>query len=276
MVIEDSLRAADLQLAVDLYLECAYPPSSRPKSPLAGVPEDGGECLSRFDDESEGAGLDRARRYSLRLGNPHYRSMKLCLEEYILPGSLYFRVDTHDQVPALPGTPEFAKVEAIRRRNLEVRLAVEESWEAHSLPTAKGLLAQIEERPARDRGPRAPLCLIVDDEEPLARATELFLVREGYRVERAVDGEEGIAKARSISPDIVLLDYMMPYRTGHEVCCALREDPTTRRTPILLTTSTPLDLRRLSMADDYLMKPLLGRSLLVRMSRLLEFPSRFG
>lgn len=101
--------------------------------------------------------------------------------------------------------------------------------------------------------------LIADDESIGRQLLEAILVPEGYRICLASDGQKALELALHEDPDIILLDVMMPYLDGFEVCRKLREHETTAHTPIFLITA--LDdrdsrLRGIEVgADDYISKP---------------------
>ena len=107
--------------------------------------------------------------------------------------------------------------------------------------------------------------LIIEDEEALARFVELELTHEGYRVEKAFDGREGLQKALEGSHDLILLDIMLPSLNGLEVLRRLRRE---KKTPVILLTArdavmdkvTGLDMG----ADDYITKPFAIEELLAR------------
>ena len=108
--------------------------------------------------------------------------------------------------------------------------------------------------------------LIVEDEAKLARFIKLELEYEDYQVTIAQDGLTGLATAREISPDLILLDWMLPGISGPEICRRLRS--TGDKVPIILLTAkdevsdrvTGLD----SGADDYIVKPFSIEELLAR------------
>jgi len=79
--------------------------------------------------------------------------------------------------------------------------------------------------------------LDIDDSPTVQRLIEMILASQGYQVILASDGEEGIAKARSEHPAVILVDFVMPKMNGFQVCKALKEDPDFRNTPIILVTS---------------------------------------
>jgi CheY-like chemotaxis protein/MinD-like ATPase involved in chromosome partitioning or flagellar assembly len=101
--------------------------------------------------------------------------------------------------------------------------------------------------------------LIVDDDLDTLRLVGLMLQRQGYDIVAATHGEQGLAKAFEESPDLILLDVMMPDMDGYEVTRRLRKNPATAKTPILMfTAKTQLDDKVTGFevgADDYLTKP---------------------
>lgn len=104
-----------------------------------------------------------------------------------------------------------------------------------------------------------PTILIVDDEADLLDMLRYNFERESYRVETAVDGEEGLRKAREMRPDLIILDVMMPRMDGIEACRRIREDAQLHRTPVIMLTARTEDedyVRGLDVgADVYLGKP---------------------
>lgn len=79
--------------------------------------------------------------------------------------------------------------------------------------------------------------LDIDDSPTVQRLIEMILTTQGYQVVLASDGEEGVAKARSERPAVILVDFVMPKMNGFQVCKTLKEDPEFRDTPIILVTS---------------------------------------
>jgi DNA-binding response OmpR family regulator len=79
--------------------------------------------------------------------------------------------------------------------------------------------------------------LDIDDSPTVQRLIEMILASQGYKVILASDGEEGIAKARSERPAVILVDFVMPKMNGFQVCKILKEDPDFHDTPIILVTS---------------------------------------
>lgn len=114
--------------------------------------------------------------------------------------------------------------------------------------------------------------LLVDDEVELTEPLGRLLMREGYDVEVAADGALGSQLVRQYRYDLLILDWMLPYQTGLEICQQLRAGGNT--TPVLfLTAKDTLDDRVQGLdsgADDYLMKPFELRELLARVRALLR------
>ena len=81
--------------------------------------------------------------------------------------------------------------------------------------------------------------LIVDDSRLLRTANERMLVKAGYEVITASDGEEGLRLALESKPDLVLLDMMLPKLSGQEVLRQLRANPSSASTPVIVLTSLP-------------------------------------
>lgn len=120
--------------------------------------------------------------------------------------------------------------------------------------------------------------LVIDDEENIIEFVKLGLRYEGFQVESAPDGEQGITLAQRINPELIILDVMMPGIDGIEVCQRLRENPTTRDIPILMLTAKDAVQDRISGldsgADDYLTKPFDFDELLARMRAILRRQKR--
>jgi CheY-like chemotaxis protein len=79
--------------------------------------------------------------------------------------------------------------------------------------------------------------LIIEDEKLIIVSTQMVLEAAGFRVESATNGEDGIAKARSQTPDLILLDIMMPGIDGWETLTRLKRDPATSGIPVIIFTA---------------------------------------
>ena len=116
--------------------------------------------------------------------------------------------------------------------------------------------------------------LIIEDEKSLSEVLEYNLTREGYQVFTAVDGREGLDKARILQPDLVALDIMLPSLDGLQICSELRSSSQTQDIRILLLTAKEEEVDEVvgfSMgADDYVIKPYRLRPLLHRIKALLR------
>ena len=116
--------------------------------------------------------------------------------------------------------------------------------------------------------------LIADDEPNIVIPLEYLMKREGYEVLIARDGDEALEAIRRERPDLVLLDVMMPGRSGFEVCQTVRADEALANVRIILLTAKGRDAdvaKGLALgADAYVTKPISTRDLAVRVRELLE------
>jgi DNA-binding response OmpR family regulator len=118
--------------------------------------------------------------------------------------------------------------------------------------------------------------VIADDEPNLVLPLEYMLKREGYEVTVARDGQAALEAIGRVRPHLVLLDVMMPLKTGLEVCQVLRADESQRDLRILLLTARGRDddiAKGLALgADAYMVKPFSPKDLLLKVRELLERP----
>lgn len=114
--------------------------------------------------------------------------------------------------------------------------------------------------------------LVVDDEDRIRRLLNMYLSREGYEVDEAVDGAEALEKAFSEQYDCILLDVMMPEKDGLEVLEELRENKL--MTPVILLTAKGEESDRVGGfekgADDYIVKPFSPREVVLRVKAMLR------
>src|SRR5438067_2430469 len=122
--------------------------------------------------------------------------------------------------------------------------------------------------------PERPVLLIADDDEDVQRLLTLFVRPLDCEVLTARDGEEALAIAQTRLPDLVLLDVMMPKRSGWEVCQALKAVQRTSHIAVVLVTGRGDVKDRLTGlqlgADDYLVKPFNRDEVVKRIGALLE------
>jgi len=116
--------------------------------------------------------------------------------------------------------------------------------------------------------------LIADDEPSIVAAVEFLLQRGGYEVHIARNGEEALELVESNHPDLVLLDVMMPLKSGYEVCTRIRERDDWRNIKVIMLSAKGRDAevtRGLSLgADVYITKPFSTRDLMAKIKSLLE------
>ena len=119
-----------------------------------------------------------------------------------------------------------------------------------------------------------PRILIVEDEAALVALLRYNLEKEGYLVDEASDGQEGLTKVAEAVPDLILLDWMLPQLSGLEVCRQLRRSAATRNVPIIMVTARGEEgdrVRGLDVgADDYIAKPFSPGELLARVRAVLR------
>jgi two-component system phosphate regulon response regulator PhoB len=116
--------------------------------------------------------------------------------------------------------------------------------------------------------------LIIEDERSLTQALEYNFKREGYDVAVAHDGLEGLHKAQTLLPDVIVLDVMLPSLSGLDICRELRRGERTRHLPILMLTARSEETDQVvgftTGADDYVTKPFNTKVLLQRVKALIR------
>ena len=116
--------------------------------------------------------------------------------------------------------------------------------------------------------------LVVDDEPDILELVEYNLKKEGYLVYTATNGQEGVAKAREILPDLIILDVMMPKMDGIEACRIMRTMPEFKNTFMVFLTARSEEYSEIAGfnvgADDYIAKPIKPRSLISRINAILR------
>lgn len=116
--------------------------------------------------------------------------------------------------------------------------------------------------------------LIADDEADILEIIQFNLQAEGYEVITAKNGDEAIEKAKKINPDLIILDVMMPYKNGIEVCNQLRMMPAFKETLIVFLTAMSDEYTEIkgleTGADDYLTKPISPRILTSKVNALFR------
>jgi two-component system alkaline phosphatase synthesis response regulator PhoP len=116
--------------------------------------------------------------------------------------------------------------------------------------------------------------LVVDDEEPILELLKYNLEKSGYDVRTAEDGNKAVEIAKKFTPDLVLLDIMMPKMDGVETCRLLRDVPALQKTFIIFLTARSEEYSEVAAfdvgADDYITKPIKPRALISRINALFR------
>jgi len=118
-----------------------------------------------------------------------------------------------------------------------------------------------------------PTILVADDEPSIVLSLQVLLQRAGFEVRIARDGDEALRSVDAFTPDLILLDAMMPKRDGFDVCQTLRANPAWRDLPIIMLTAKSRDVERQKGialgATDYITKPFSTRDLVAIVRRHL-------
>jgi DNA-binding response OmpR family regulator len=120
--------------------------------------------------------------------------------------------------------------------------------------------------------------LVVEDDDDLARLLTIRLRNADFTVERAADGNAGVRLTREFDPEFVLMDWMMPVKSGIEAVEDIRADPTIRQPHITMLSArtAPDDILRARQAgaDDYIAKPVSAHDIIDRVSSIVEMRRR--
>jgi two-component system phosphate regulon response regulator PhoB len=139
------------------------------------------------------------------------------------------------------------------------------------LPMGEGIMVPAASSASTASTPRLRI-LIIEDERGLTEVLEYNLKREGYETVTAHDGQEGLRKAQTLLPDLILLDIMLPGLSGFDVCRELRGGERTRDIPIIIISAKSEETDQIvgfSLgADDYVTKPFHVKVLLQRIKAL--------
>jgi two-component system, OmpR family, response regulator VicR len=139
-----------------------------------------------------------------------------------------------------------------------------------------GMIDYSQGEPAGQTGEIMPAkrILCIDDEKEILDLIRLILVRKGFEVFGAIGGEEGLTKARSLKPDLILLDLMMPDMDGWEVFHRIRSEPGLADTPVIVVTARAQSIDRVlglhvARVNDYVSKPFTPQDLVESVERVL-------
>ena len=115
--------------------------------------------------------------------------------------------------------------------------------------------------------------LLVDDSSTVILMEKMILSKGPYEIVTARDGVEGVAKAKSEQPDVILLDVMMPNLDGLSACAAIRAEETTAHIPIIMVTTRGeehnIETAFRNGCTDYVTKPINGLELLTKLNNIL-------
>jgi DNA-binding response OmpR family regulator len=116
--------------------------------------------------------------------------------------------------------------------------------------------------------------LIADDNKNIREALTSILEDEGHELWMAKDGAEALKKVREVSPDILILDVMMPEVSGYDVCRAVKSDPDLKKTFILMLSAkgqaAEQEQGKEIGADEYIVKPFSPTEIIARIKKILD------
>ncbi|MBL8269909.1 response regulator [Steroidobacter sp.] len=113
--------------------------------------------------------------------------------------------------------------------------------------------------------------LVVDDEFGVAEVLQSILEDEGYRVATAINGKQALARLTELTPDLIMLDYMMPILDGTQTLAAIRKHPTLARVPVIMMSSLEEAAVRETCTDynSFMRKPFRAAAVLKTVAQLL-------
>ncbi len=116
--------------------------------------------------------------------------------------------------------------------------------------------------------------LVVEDSAPQREMISELLAKSGMSVAVATDGVEALEQVKSLKPDIVILDIVMPRKNGYEVCREIKSDPATQHVPVIICSSKGEDFDKYwgmkQGADAYIVKPFQPKELVGTIKQLLR------
>ena len=120
---------------------------------------------------------------------------------------------------------------------------------------------------------KAPYIYIIDDDEQVSRVLEILLAQDGFEVGASSDSEKGLQMVKEAQPDLVILDIIMPKKSGLDLMDEMRSDYRTRDIPILFLSAIREEetlVKALKGADDYMVKPFGSLELKERVRKILD------
>lgn len=121
---------------------------------------------------------------------------------------------------------------------------------------------------------KAPRLLSIEDDAAMGQFLKAVFTAQGFAMDLAADGHAGLEQARRQRPDLVILDLLMPYKSGFEVLQELKAAPETRGVPVIILSSNSREediVKALNAgADDFVVKPFRARELVTRVRKVLE------
>jgi DNA-binding response OmpR family regulator len=143
----------------------------------------------------------------------------------------------------------------------------------HFLDMKRGRMTRRSTRTSKGRAARVPRLLSIEDDVAMGQFLKAVFTSQGFVIDVAVDGREGLALARRQPPDLIILDLLMPYKNGFEVLHDLRGDLSTRDVPVIFLSSNSREediVKALDAgADDFVVKPFRARELVARVRKVL-------